>query len=404
MRKVSTLSNLIAVVQLATKPISQDKTGSFYTHLRPLTNIANFISEAKICDEPKVGEITQDVSMGPHLDSGEGHPNQGFQVEEVQFASERDLADMESMFVQEGIPSEHFARMLKDKRMTVARLNGVYQLVEFYKEMGASCQDCLRAVARRPKVADLPIKDKVESDVRLLQNLGVTSKGVGKILTRMPEILLMPRGGIKQKLDYFASLELTDSEVAQIISKNGSLLMSSLERNIHLKVEYFRSLGLTQMEVGLVFLRMPQVARLSVEKQIKPNILLFETAGASSENIKHMVKNFPRLLALSLRDHLDVKLWFAQEVMNKSMTQIFLYLPFFTLSLDNRILFRAAFLRRKRKEFKNKSLKMTFGISVEKFNNLYGESQVDRFAIEWELLSRNDRIVDACGIPWYPKS
>lgn len=107
----------------------------------------------------------------------------------------------------------------------------------------------------------------------------------------MPKVLLMPEDGLQRKLDYFASLGLSDSEITQIISKNGMFLACSLERSIQMKVDYFRGMGLTGMEVGQVFLRMPQIFRLSIERQIKPTVKLFETTGASSERIKSMVKS-----------------------------------------------------------------------------------------------------------------
>ncbi|GMH41154.1 hypothetical protein BSKO_09064 [Bryopsis sp. KO-2023] len=273
----------------------------------------------------------------------------------------------------------------------ISRLRHLWEYL--HKDFGFQDQrGFLFSVAKCRRFVGYSAEETVRPALQFLIELGVSHTDLERMVIRFPKTLTFSvKTNMVPKVEYYRSLGLTDANIVSMVKMLPQLLCYKLETNIRPGIEYLKGLGLHEEDVLKVIVKYPALLGLSLTQNMEPTLGFFLSQGASKEKVALLVKRIPSVIGLSLEYNIRPKFCFASEVLEKSVEEIFSCPTYFSLSLQDRILFRVAVLDFLGVDFRKPAIRTLFLTASWEFKQDYGKEEVELFETWWGTLDKEQK-------------
>ncbi|KAM5579466.1 hypothetical protein ABKV19_009310 [Rosa sericea] len=150
------------------------------------------------------------------------------------------------------------------------------------------------SLSKKQKRVQFESPEKPDSVIKLLKHYGLNDTHVFNIVKKRPDLLLANAEKILlPKLEFFASIGLSGTDLAQLVSGNPNVLNFSLERNLRPCYDMIKSLPIPDKMVGRVFSKLYQgfVVRANVLSNIAPNIAFLKEVQVPESSVNLCLSN-----------------------------------------------------------------------------------------------------------------
>ncbi|CAK7328275.1 unnamed protein product [Dovyalis caffra] len=214
-------------------------------------------------------------------------------------------------------------------------------LVEFLLDLGLSKSDVQSILARRPQLCGISLKENLIPTMLFLENLGVDKRKWSTVLYRSPGILAYSKQKIETTVDFLHEVGLSAESIGKILTRYPNIVSYNVNLKLRPTAEYFCSLG---VNVAVLLHQSPQTFGLSIEANLKPVTEFFFESGYSKKEVGAMISRFGGLYIYSLADNLKPK-WEFFLSMDYPKEALIRFPQYFSYSLEGRIKPRYALVK-----------------------------------------------------------
>lgn len=209
----------------------------------------------------------------------------------------------------------------------------VKPVVEFLIDLGIPKSNIASILGRRPQLCGISLSENLIPTMKFLENLGVDKKKWVKVIYRFPALLTYSRSKLKATVDFLYEMGVSDKGVSRILSHCPNIISYSVEDKLRPTTEYFRSMG---VDVALLLYRCPQTFGLSIEANLKPVTDFFLERGYTIEEVSTMISRYGSLYTFSLPNNMIPK-WEFFLTMGYPKNELVKFPQYFGYSLEQRI-------------------------------------------------------------------
>ncbi|GMH39653.1 hypothetical protein BSKO_07551 [Bryopsis sp. KO-2023] len=269
----------------------------------------------------------------------------------------------------------------------------------FLEEPGCSKALVKKMILRHPLILRYP--DRFEPRFRFLEStIGVSRGEMLKIILTQPQILgLSLPLNMEKKIRQLFEYGLSKQDIKQLVMKYPVILCRDIQQHMFDKVDWMcEELGFEKEEGIHMFVKQPmylisslEVIRathswfMSLESDIDPDIFR---------------KNFT-ILCLR-QENVEKKFNFAKTVLKKPTEEILSCASYFTLSLEDRIMFRTWFLQSIGRDVSSMALVTAFIFSNARFFEKYAKDGIVSQKAYWDGLDLQQKysVFDIGVLEW----
>lgn len=316
----------------------------------------------------------------------------------------------------------------------------VEKILKVLKSYGFEMEDMKRLVMKNTKLL-FANTGKVEATVELLKTkFFMNDADLRRFLLKdSSSILSVSEPYITSLRSLFQKLGFTNAQFTSMIQRHPHLLMYSIPKMIKPRFQRYLEIGLSKEEAVEMFSQEPSMFGKSYAQNFAPKITWFEDhVGVSRNVLLHgwLAKN-PAWLQSSLsvyqekyRDFLEngmakedivefclrdgrlmnrssadviAKLKVMRDILWKSSAEIAAYPECFSVSFNDRLTLRIAFMVSQKKDYQALSLQALLGSSDSEFCQLYASAKRDayrKFSVWWKTVPRKEKTdVIRSGVP-----
>jgi len=169
--------------------------------------------------------------------------------------------------------------------------------------------------------------------MKFFESLGVDKNQWPKVIYRFPALLTYSRPKVMESIDFLLELGLSEEGIGKILTRCPNIVSYSVEDNLRPTAKYFRSLG---VDVGILLFRCPQNFGLSIETNLKPVTEFFLERGYTLEEIGTMISRYGALYTFSLTENLIPK-WDFFLTTGYPKSELVKFPQYFGYNLEERI-------------------------------------------------------------------
>lgn len=162
-----------------------------------------------------------------------------------------------------------------------------------------------------------------------------------KVIYRFPALLTYSRQKVESTVEFLYEMGLSADSIGKILTRCPNIISYSVEDKLRPTAEYFQSLG---VDVALLLHRCPQTFGLSIEVNLKPVTEFFVERGYSVAEVGTMITRYGALYTFSLAGNLVPK-WEFFLTMDYPNDELVKFPQYFGYSLENRIKPRYALVK-----------------------------------------------------------
>lgn len=214
-------------------------------------------------------------------------------------------------------------------------------VVEFLLDLGVPKSQIPTILNKRPQLCGISLEENIIPTMTFLENLGVDKTQWAKVIYRFPALLTYSRQKMKASTDFLYDIGLSAEGVGKVLTRWPNIVSFNVEDKLQPTAEYFRSLG---VDVSFLILKAPQTFGLSIEDNLKPMTEFFLERGYSREEVGTMVSKYGALYTFSLTENLIPK-WEFFLTMDYSKSELVKFPRYFSYSLEERIKPRYALMK-----------------------------------------------------------
>ncbi|KAM7279559.1 hypothetical protein ACFE04_006693 [Oxalis oulophora] len=213
--------------------------------------------------------------------------------------------------------------------------------VEFLLHIGVPKSNIRTILSKRPHLCGCSLSANLIPTMAFLEGLGVDKTQWPKVIHRSPWLLIHSRQKIQSTVDFLTEMGLLEHNIGKIITRFPNIISYSVEDKLRPTAEYLRSLG---VDIALLLYQSPSVFGLSIESNLKPVSEFFLDKGFSIEEFETMVSRFGNLYSYSLVKSMIPK-WEFFLTMDYQKSELVKLPQYFSYSLEERIKPRYALLK-----------------------------------------------------------
>lgn len=214
-------------------------------------------------------------------------------------------------------------------------------VVEFLLDLGVPKSQIPTILNKRPQLCGISLEENIIPTMAFLENLGVDKTQWAKVIYRFPALLTYSRQKMKASTDFLNDIGLSAEGVGKVLTRWPNIVSFNVEDKLQPTAEYFRSLG---VDVSFLVLKAPQTFGLSIEDNLKPVTEFFLERGYGREEVGTMVSKYGALYTFSLTENLIPK-WEFFLTMDYSKSELVKFPRYFSYSLEERIKPRYALMK-----------------------------------------------------------
>ncbi|KDP25081.1 hypothetical protein JCGZ_22616 [Jatropha curcas] len=203
-------------------------------------------------------------------------------------------------------------------------------------------------------------EERAEESVEVLRKWGCSENDLSKILTRRPSLRKSDPTHLQSKLSLLQDLGITSADLVKIINCRPRFLSCRINRFFEERLEYFMTLFGSREVLLKAIIRNPSLLTYDFHNSIKPAIALYEGIGVSKKDLIPMLLSRPTLIPRTTFD--DEKMECIQKAGIPKNSKMYKYIV--TLVGVSRI----ETIRKKVANFEK------YGLSDEEIWSLFGRS------------------------------
>ncbi|KAL6899361.1 hypothetical protein ACP4OV_006019 [Aristida adscensionis] len=206
-------------------------------------------------------------------------------------------------------------------------------LVELLLDLGVPSSSIPGIIKKRPQLCGISMSDNLKPMMIYLENIGVNKAQWAKVIRRFPAFLTYSRQKVETTVSFLTELGVSKKNIGTILTRCPHLMSYSVKDNLRPTAEYFRSIG---ADPASLILKCPQAFGLNIEAKLKPITEFFLERGFSMEEIGIMANRFGIIHTLSLEENLLPKYEFLLS-MEYPRFELVKFPQYFGYSLEQRI-------------------------------------------------------------------
>lgn len=236
-------------------------------------------------------------------------------------------------------------------------------VVEFLLDLGVPKSDIPTILKKRPQLCGISLSENIIPTMSFLESLGVDKRKWAKVIHRFPAFLTYSRQKVNTTVKFLLEMGLLEADIGKVLMRCPNIISYSVEDKLRPTSAYFQSLG---VNVAALLCRSPTTFGLSIDGHLKPVTGFFLERGYSMVEISTMVLRFGSLYTFSLTENLIPK-WDFFLTMNYSKSELIKFPQYFGYSLEERIKPRYVLMK---ECGVNLLLNQLLSLSAHKFNKL----------------------------------
>ncbi|XP_043723623.1 uncharacterized protein LOC122670721 isoform X2 [Telopea speciosissima] len=143
--------------------------------------------------------------------------------------------------------------------------------------------------------------ERPDSVIELLQTIGLTNTHIANLITKNPRLLFAdPVKTLKPKVEFFQSLGFSRSDLASFLCADKSILHRSLQTKIIPSLNYLKTFIHTNENLISCLKRFGRVYNFNVKRILEPNLATLRSYGVPDSGISRVIIHFPKLLTLKV--------------------------------------------------------------------------------------------------------
>ncbi|XP_021851077.1 transcription termination factor MTERF6, chloroplastic/mitochondrial [Spinacia oleracea] len=186
---------------------------------------------------------------------------------------------------------------------------------------------------------------KLKPMVEQLDNLGVRTTKLGKVIATSPQLLLQRPEDFRKVVTFLQGLGFDNDGIGKILARCPEIFATRSENTLQQKLEFLTSLGILKQEVPRVIKKYPEFFVSDIDRTVVPRLRYLMKCGLTERNVASMIVRFSPLLGYSIEEVLRPKLEFLVNTMGKSVKEVLYYPRYFSYSLEKKIKPRVFVLR-----------------------------------------------------------
>lgn len=248
-------------------------------------------------------------------------------------------------------------------------------------------------VVNCPPVLGVNVVDKIPLICDLLKVYGINMEQTIELIQAKAQVLKFDLENMRLMLDWMLSMNVPRESLLRVLRKCPELFSVNSINKIELKIRWLEeNLEIERDDVVMrALVKAPAIFEKVTINVFKERIDYFRSEGFSSNDCRKMILSLPGILD-KRPGALIPRVKFAKEVLQKTPAQVAKVPNFFTVSLSERILFRAACLDSKGEDYKAKKLKEYVLFDDAKFFRPIAAGEVERFKDWWAPLSLEQKM------------
>ncbi|XP_074297675.1 uncharacterized protein LOC141628426 [Silene latifolia] len=187
--------------------------------------------------------------------------------------------------------------------------------------------------------------DKLKPMVEELNELGVRSNQLGKVIATSPQLLLRRKEEFWTMVTFLKDMGFDTGSIGKILARCPEIFTVRDVTTLHKKLEFLGGLGIFKEQHYRVIKKYPEFFVSDTDNTVMPRPRYLLKWGLSERTIASMVVRFSPLLGYSIKEVLKLKLEFLVNTMGKSIKEVAYYPRYFSYSLEKKIKPRYLVLR-----------------------------------------------------------
>lgn len=186
---------------------------------------------------------------------------------------------------------------------------------------------------------------KLKPMVEQLDDLGVRTTKLGKVIATSPQLLLQRPEEFRKVVGFLQDLGFDKDSIGKILARCPEIFATRSKDTLQQKLEFLTGLGILKQELPRVIKKYPEFFVLDIDKSVMPRLRYLMKSGLTERNIASMIVRFSPLLGYNTEEVLRPKLEFLVNTMGKSVKEVLYYPRYFSYSMEKRIKPRFLVLR-----------------------------------------------------------
>ncbi|XP_010537750.1 PREDICTED: transcription termination factor MTERF4, chloroplastic [Tarenaya hassleriana] len=179
------------------------------------------------------------------------------------------------------------------------------------------------------------------SNVKIMVNelakLDVRNKKLGKVISKVPQLLLCKPQEFLKVVSFVGDLGFQKETVTQILCRCPEIFGCSIEKTLQRKLVFLTRFGVSKSQFPRIIRKYPEFLIYDTDRTVLPRLKYLMEKGLSEKEIAFMVRKFSPILGYSIDKVLKPKLEFLVNSMNKPVSEVVDYPRYFSYSLEKRI-------------------------------------------------------------------
>lgn len=249
-----------------------------------------------------------------------------------------DIQPMIRTLKKAGICSKDVGKMLLRYPWLLSKciVDNVDNITLYFAAEKVPKKNVVRGITRCPQLLGYS-PDKLKSVLNQINGLGIESKTLARITAFSPQLLLRRSQDFIKVVSFMEDLGLNTKSMGKILDRCPEIYASNIEFTLRRKVEFLIELGIHDLCLQRVLQKYPEFLVMDVDQTLKPRIEYLEHAGFSKENVAFMICGFPPLLGYSVEEVFRPKIEYLVNDMGKSIKEAVTYPRYFSYSLEKKI-------------------------------------------------------------------
>ncbi|XP_078439176.1 mitochondrial transcription termination factor family protein [Wolffia australiana] len=201
-----------------------------------------------------------------------------------------------------------------------------------------------RAVRSWPQILGCST-GRFKSMIKQLNDLGVSNKMLGKVISRSPQLLLRKPDEFLKVVSFMEEIGFDQEKMGPILCRCPELFAADADGTLRRKLDFFADFGISSPQLARVLRKYPELLLLDVDRTLLPRARFLMKAGLSRRQVGAMVFRFSPLLGYSVEEVLRPKLEFLVHAMERPVGEVVDYPRYFSYSLEKKIKPRFRLLR-----------------------------------------------------------
>ncbi|EOA34936.1 hypothetical protein CARUB_v10020021mg [Capsella rubella] len=209
-------------------------------------------------------------------------------------------------------------------------------IISFFNSESVLKMDIDHGIRRWPLLLGCSVSN-MEMMVKEFDKIGVRDKRMGKVIPKMPQLLLCKPQEFLKVVCFLEDLGFQKEIVGQILCRCPEIFGCSIDNTLQKKLIFLTRFGVSSTHFPRIIKKYPEFLIYDADKTIFPRLKYLMEIGISERELAFMIRKFSPLLGYNIEKVLRPKLEFLLNSMKKPVREVIEYPRYFSYSLEKRI-------------------------------------------------------------------